>query len=193
MDSQKAPRRLYALAGLASAACCLSFLLLLSVLKNRIPSKAAAYNSRSIYENTSPVWDLGELPQKAMYFEPTVHYKTNSSEADAEWAALVPGGGIVRIGPQGDLYLVSMFHQLRCLDIIRQSYNRREGLTPQGPSAVAMHCLHYLRQTGLCRRDTRLEPVIDTEGPHAVQPWGTMTCKDWTAVYDAYARNQRGD
>ena len=82
-----------------------------------------------------------------------------------------------------------MWHQLRCLDIIRRAYDAHEGLTPEGPSPVARHCLHYLRQTVLCRSDTRLEPVIDTDGPHAVQPWGTMTCKDWTRVYEAQAEN----
>ena len=46
-----------------------------------------------------------------------------------------------------------------------------------------------MRQTVLCRRATRIEPVVDTEGPHSVQPWGTITCKDWTAVYAAQARN----
>ncbi|PIL37559.1 hypothetical protein GSI_01253 [Ganoderma sinense ZZ0214-1] len=151
------------------------------------------YNARSIYENTSPQWDLGELPPKLMYFEPTVHYELNTTAADAEWVALFPYDGIVRIGEDREPYTISMFHQLRCLDVIRRAYIAREGLTPEGPSAVSLHCLQYLRQMILCRRDLRLEPVIDTEGPHAVQPWGTMTCKDWTAVYAAQARNARGE
>ena len=149
----------------------------------------------SIYENTSPQWDLGALPPKLMYFEPTVHYELNTTTADAEWAALFPHGGVVRIGDpeHREPYTISMFHQLRCLDVIRRAYVAREALSPEGPSAVSLHCLQYLRQMVLCRRDTRLEPVVDPTGPHAVQPWGTMVCKDWTKVYDAQARNARGE
>ncbi|KAI0686662.1 hypothetical protein C8T65DRAFT_590966, partial [Cerioporus squamosus] len=144
------------------------------------------------HQGTSPVWDLGELPPKAMYFEPTVHYELNSTMANREWTSLVPtNGGIVWIGPNHEPFLVSMFHQLQCLDIIRQSYNAWDGLRPDGPSPAAHHCLSYLRQMLLCRRDTRLEPVIDTEGPHAVQPWGLMTCRDWRGVYEAHERNVR--
>lgn len=139
-----------------------------------------------LFQDTSPVWDLGGLAPTAMYFEPTVHYELNSTMADKEWASLVPSnGGIVRIGPDREPYHLSMFHQLRCLDIIRRSYNAREGLTPGRLNPAAHHCLHYLRQMMLCRRDTRIEPVIDTGGPHAVQPWGLMTCRDWRGVYEA--------
>ena len=127
-----------------------------------------------------------------MYFEPTIHYPLNSTQGDEEWIALSSRQGIVQIGPQRDFFLVSMFHELRCLDIIRQSYVSQEARSPQGPSAVSLHCLNYLRQMVLCRRDIRLEPVVDTEGPHAVHPWGPMTCKDWTVVYDAYDLNVRG-
>lgn len=154
-----------------------------------MPSYSA---SESVYKDASLIWDVGDLRQKAMYFEPTVHYQLNSSPADSQWAAMVPpNGGSVRVGPDRQQYLVSMFHQLRCLDIMRRSYNAREGLSPEGPSAVTQHCLHYLRQMVLCRSDTRLEPVIDIEGPHAVRAWGPMTCDDWTQVYDAHARNVR--
>ncbi|KAI9057633.1 hypothetical protein FKP32DRAFT_1583349, partial [Trametes sanguinea] len=138
----------------------------------------------------SPVWDIGPLPNVAMYFEPTVHYQLNSSDVDSEWEALVPGnGGIVYIGSERQPYMLSVFHQLRCLDILRRAYLSRHPPTPDGPNASALHCLNYIRQMVLCRRDTILEPVIDTEGPHAVQPWRTLTCKDWNQVYAAHAQN----
>ena len=144
-----------------------------------------------LHPDVSPVWDIGPLPPKAMYFEPTVHYQLNSTEADAQWTAMAPlNGGIVCVGPNKEPYLVSMFHQLRCLDVLRQAYNELLEETEEA-KPVARHCLHYLRQMVLCRRDIRLEPVVDTHGPHTVQPWGVMTCRDWTQVYEAHARNVR--
>ena len=80
-----------------------------------------------------------------MYFEPTAHYELNSTGADVEWASLTPYGGVVLIGPNREPNTISMFHQLRCLDVIRRSYNAREALTPEGPSPAALHCLQYVR------------------------------------------------
>ncbi|KAI0371485.1 hypothetical protein BV20DRAFT_1051511 [Pilatotrama ljubarskyi] len=75
-----------------------------------------------IYTGVSPVWDIGPLRDVAMYFEPTVHYQLNSTEADAEWAALTPlNDGIVYAGSERQPYLLSIFHQLRCLDVLRRA------------------------------------------------------------------------
>ncbi|KAL1940037.1 hypothetical protein VTO73DRAFT_9372 [Trametes versicolor] len=138
------------------------------------------------YPGASPVWDVGRLPDVSMYFEPTVHYRLNSTDADAEWAALIPpNGGIVHVGPERQPFILSVFHQLRCLDILRRAY-----VSPaeEGPDAVAVHCLNYIRQMVLCRRDTILEPVVDIGSAHAVQAWRTLTCKDWRKVYEAHAQ-----
>lgn len=139
------------------------------------------------YPDVSPVWDIGSLGEVAMHFEASVHYQLNTTDADTEWKALVPpNGGLVFAGSDtdGQTYMLSMFHQLHCLDVLRQKYANREcadGLTA--------HCLNYLRQTIYCRRDLVLEPVIDVEGPHAVQPWKTIQCQDWRQVYGAQEMN----
>ena len=122
-----------------------------------------------------------------MYLEPTVHYTSNATSSDAQWATTAPNEGIVYIGPERTPYLLSFFHQLICLDVLHHAFgNRRPG---ERPSPKATHCLNYLRQMVLCRRDTRLEPVVDPLSEHAVGAWGEMTCSDWEAVYAAHAKN----
>ncbi|EIW61543.1 uncharacterized protein TRAVEDRAFT_69874 [Trametes versicolor FP-101664 SS1] len=145
------------------------------------------------YPGASPVWDVGTLPDVSMYFEPTVHYQINTTETDAEWAALTPfDDGIVHVGPDRQPFMLSVFHQLRCLDIMRREYVSRQPPAAEldPPSTVALHCLNYIRQMVLCRRDTVLEPVVDIGGAHAVQAWRTLTCKDWRKVYEAYGEQQ---
>ncbi|KAI0371473.1 hypothetical protein BV20DRAFT_965210 [Pilatotrama ljubarskyi] len=128
-----------------------------------------------------------------MYSEPTVHYQLNSTEADAEWAALTPlNGGIVYAGPERQPYMPSLFHQLRCLDVLRRAYIYVQPADAPG-NTTTLHWLNYIRQMVLCRRDAVLEPVWDTEGLNAVQPWRTLTCKDWNRVYEAHAQNVHGD
>ena len=135
------------------------------------------------------MWDIGPLDEVALHFEASVHYQLNSTLADAEWAALYPpNGGLVHAkttdGKYEGVYLLSLFHQLQCLDILRQTYAARAR-----PGGLATHCLNYIRQTILCRRDVRLEPVVDVKGLHAVQPWKSVRCKDWRQVYAAQEIN----
>ncbi|KAJ7153216.1 hypothetical protein C8R46DRAFT_1119773 [Mycena filopes] len=113
----------------------------------------------------------------------SANYPLNGSHADVQWAALVPHGGLVHLGPQRELFMVSMYHQLRCLDIIRRDYGEGSMGKPE-TSAVTRHCLNYIRQMVLCRGDKRLECVVDPFGEHAVQVRGTQTCRDWTKIYD---------
>ncbi|KAI0658607.1 hypothetical protein C8Q70DRAFT_178696 [Cubamyces menziesii] len=141
---------------------------------------------------TSTMWDIGDLPKVSMYIEPSVRYQLNDTDSEAEWASLVPeNGGVVYIGPDRQPYMPSLFHQLRCLDVLRRAYISLQVPTPEGLDAAALHCLNYIRQMVLCRRDTILERVVDPGGAHAVQPWQTLTCRDWTRVYDAHAHNVR--
>ncbi|KAF9017606.1 hypothetical protein BDZ89DRAFT_1074701 [Hymenopellis radicata] len=137
---------------------------------------------------TSPVWDVGEMHDALLNVENTVHYQLNGTAADAEWAALVPqNGGIVYVGDERRPFMPSVFHQLRCLDIVRQTY-----VNPKSDPGMkkARHCMNYLRQMIMCRANLRLEPVVDPFGVHAVDPWGKLTCKDWRNVYSAFEENQ---
>ncbi|KAJ7124097.1 hypothetical protein C8R43DRAFT_899101 [Mycena crocata] len=116
----------------------------------------------------------------------TENYQLNGSQADAQWEALMPArGGHIWVGPHNELFMVSMFHQLKCLDIIRKEYV--EGIQGKiGTEAQTLHCLNYIRQMVLCRGDRRLECVVDPFGEHAVQVRGVQTCRDWTQVYEHF-------
>ncbi|VDC03522.1 unnamed protein product [Peniophora sp. CBMAI 1063] len=173
---------------ISAATCSLLLLLLHAVWLKTQRTFREANAAIVIHEAISPVWDIGPLSQVTMYFEASAHYGLNGSDADMEWASLLPSnGGILSVGSKRDPYMLSMFHQLACLDIIRRSYVERERGPDREIDTRVPACLNYVRQTILCRRDIRLEPVVNPGGPHTVQPWGLMTCKDWRRVYEAEA------
>ncbi|KAJ7151677.1 hypothetical protein C8R46DRAFT_490513 [Mycena filopes] len=152
------------------------------------------YQLKPTFPGTSPVWDVGPMINIYLNVENTVHYQLNSSRADAEWGALVPeDGGIVHVGPDRRPFMLSVFHQLRCLNIIRQAYvvDAHNSLPEHAKLAgQSRHCLNYLRQMIMCRANLRLEPVVDPFGVHPVNPWGKLTCSDWRAVYRAFDANR---
>ncbi|KAJ7097075.1 hypothetical protein B0H15DRAFT_902421 [Mycena belliarum] len=119
----------------------------------------------------------------AMHFSATSHYQFNSAEADAEYRNLVPTGGHV-VHVEGRPYTVALFHQMRCLDIIRQQC---VGHT-QDISPLTRHCLLYLRQTIICQSNPRLESVRNTVG--SANRRYDAVCRDWTVVYGEAERNQ---
>ena len=132
-------------------------------------------------------WDIGVLPPIRMNIEPTKHYQLSGQSADAEWAALAPNNGILHLGPRRQPYSVSLFHQLRCLDIIRRDIV--ESLPPEG-SKLSRHCLNYMRQMVLCRTDLALDPVLGRGADARVRP-DTNQCVDWRRVYEELEKNQR--
>ena len=137
-------------------------------------------------------WEIGYLPPVRMNIEPTKHYQLSGPAADAEWAALAPHDGIVHLGPHRRPYSISLFHQLRCLDIIR-----RDIVVPPAPEdeddgnkKLSRHCLNYMRQMVLCRADLALDPVLGRAHEARVRP-DTNQCVDWRRVYEEAERNQR--
>ncbi|KAJ7662327.1 hypothetical protein B0H17DRAFT_991779 [Mycena rosella] len=138
----------------------------------------------------SPKLNVGPLNEVLMDVHNTVSYELNGTQADAQWAALIPAyGGIVRLGPERTPFMLSMYHQLRCLDVLRRDYVAGSMGKPN-TSPATRHCLNYIRQMVLCRGDRRLESVIDPYGQHAVQVRGTQTCRDWSQVYDFVSNNE---
>ncbi|KAH9058109.1 hypothetical protein EDB87DRAFT_1744281 [Lactarius vividus] len=83
-------------------------------------------------------WDIGVLLPVLMNIEPTKHYS-----ALRRWP-----------------FSISLFHQLRCLDVIR--HDIIEAL-PQEESELSRHCLNYMRQMALCRTDLAVDPVLGRE------------------------------
>ncbi|KAI0716723.1 hypothetical protein C8Q76DRAFT_617086 [Earliella scabrosa] len=108
--------------------------------------------------------------------------------ADDDWATLFPaegGDGFIALGPHNRTFLVSMVHQLHCLDVIRVGF-----VTNRTNAAEHIeHCLRYLRQMVLCYSDATLE--VDDPGllngrlEHSASGVGMVhRCKDWTVLRD---------
>jgi hypothetical protein len=131
-------------------------------------------------------WDLGKLPPVMMDVQNTVNYQLNGSYADKQWDQLVPGHsrdkGNIRLGSDRK-YMLSMFHQLQCLDITRRAYVDGAEGRDSVRSSLTRHCLNYIRQMVMCRAESKLERVIDPDGAHAVQVREPQKCLNWRVVY----------
>ena len=116
----------------------------------------------------------------------TVHFNLTSAEGVAEWSAIVPGLGLVYLGHERTPFMLSMFHQLQCLDIVRRSIVNIGKHDQEEDHALVHHCLNYLRQMILCRGDTLLEAVQDLVTSR-IDEFGVYECGDWAIVYDEVA------
>ena len=85
-------------------------------------------------------------------------------------------------------HTIAMFHQLRCLDVLREQI-----LLPLEDRNIprSQHCLNYLRQMILCRGDMHLESFRAQTGTarETVERRGTYRCRDFRAVYNAIEVN----
>ncbi|KAJ7486858.1 hypothetical protein FB451DRAFT_774401 [Mycena latifolia] len=130
----------------------------------------------------NPTYSIPAGPPVAMHFSSTSHYQFNSPDAEAEYESLVPTGGHV-VHVLGRPYTVALFHQMKCLDIIRRQYLEN---TPD-ISPLTRHCLLYLRETIICQSNPRLESVRNTVG--SANRRYDAVCRDWTLVYDEAGKN----
>ncbi|KAH9834559.1 uncharacterized protein C8Q71DRAFT_147194 [Rhodofomes roseus] len=128
-----------------------------------------------------------------MHIDFTTHYRFDTAEGAAEFAALLPSSGhlvyldeptgspTTSAGPKA--YTVTLFHQMKCLDVVRAQYaDPSDARLP-----LTNHCLNYLRQTVLCRPNIKVEPAVNSEGT-AVRGYDAV-CRDWTRVYEEAERN----
>lgn len=114
-------------------------------------------------------------------------------EDGVEWKAFVPGDGIIYLGPREQSFMPSMFHEIRCIDIIRErivtigkpSEQNAEKASRQ--FELANHCINYLRQMVLCHGDLTLENVI---GRPANAYGDEQVCWDWELAYHEAEKNQ---
>lgn len=106
------------------------------------------------------------------------HYGISEPEADEEWNALTPNNGIIYLGLEKRPFSISMFHQIRCLDIIRKSIRDRAF---KGPSKLDSHCLNYLRQMILCSSAAEVDLFSGLNGQTPI--YSMRTCNNWSAVY----------
>ena len=110
---------------------------------------------------------------------------------DNAWKSLLPDEvGMVRLGPKGRPFGVSMYHQLHCITHMRSSYVRaRSGaISPQQVDmAVAhdIHCLQFLRHSILCHGDTTLISIESNSTSEELH-----RCRDWTAIRAYVEKNK---
>ena len=135
-------------------------------------------------------WPIGEMGNVLMLVENSAHYQLDTEEGIQEWAQLVPTNGIIRLPGDSRKYTISMFHQLRCLDVLRTAVVEAN-TNGTKPDRLTRHCLNYIRQMILCRSDLFLENVRDPHGPHAVDLTSVRTCKDRRMVYESVGRAQK--
>jgi hypothetical protein len=130
-----------------------------------------------------------------MPFENTVHFAMDGEFADAEWQALLPRGqGLLSMNGSEEMFSIGMFHQLRCLDIVRSAlaeiFRHPEKGTPYADDQpiIVQHCMDYLRQMTICHADLTALSVKDIVGKrgHVEASDVTHTCRtDFAAVYAA--------
>ncbi|KAJ7454048.1 hypothetical protein B0H11DRAFT_1820179 [Mycena galericulata] len=142
----------------------------------------------------APTWLSTPLPLAYMSFENSVHYDISTSLGEYEWNyTTLPGikhdGSFPLNRKDSDgkqLFTVSMFHQIRCLNIIREAIVRFRSSNPDNlarPNHLTTHCMNYLRQMVLCRSDLTLESARDPVGPRTVVSDITHVCRDWSVVW----------
>lgn len=129
------------------------------------------------------------------HLEDSAHYQISGD--DEEWNRLIPGDGAVYLkSSQSERtmeYTVSIYHQLRCLDIIRRNIvevERRKHHEPEfnAITPATQHCINYLREMVLCRGDLDLETIAGL--PKSDVILYQYQCWDWEAVYSAVKNNQ---
>ncbi|TFK53926.1 hypothetical protein OE88DRAFT_1723746 [Heliocybe sulcata] len=103
---------------------------------------------------------------------------------DTEWGTLFPSDGFTPLGPhKNTTFLISMIHQLHCLDVMRVAFVRNR----TGAAEHFQHCLRYLQQAVRCYADTTLEEdspaYLDGKWVHGGSGVGSVhRCRDWTKV-----------
>ncbi|KAM0723823.1 hypothetical protein Q7P37_000813 [Cladosporium fusiforme] len=193
------------------------------VVRNHVESKRLSFAPESKLLPTSQfhaMIDLSPVPQKLVKWERTIFASPSTPEADEAWGNDLspPGDGFVLIPNakdyslppgqpteegEGEIYDVSVFHQLHCLNHVRTflftlkssvDYNTSSEtyehmLKPQEDHVY--HCFDYIRQALMCNADLTVEwPRTEENGERvAVDGWGvTHQCKNWDSVLDFMAK-----
>lgn len=136
-------------------------------------------------------WDIGPLDDVTMYIHNTLRYSIDTPEGEADFASLMPSGQhLIHLGPEKRPFTLAMFHQLKCLDIVRRDFLSLAEPEGAGLTDLGNHCINYLYQTVLCHSNTRLEPLRTHIWEKSAAVWEQdNVCKDWERVYEAAEEN----
>ena len=156
-----------------------------------------AYKIKHAAEHDLPSWLTKPLPIAHLPMENTVHYDLGTDLGILEWNnATLPGpnhDGVVWLtmkGGERKPFTFALFHQLRCLNIVRESLMARRHPPYTNPSRLAIHCMNYIRQMVLCRGDLSMESARHPVGPNTVVSDVTHVCRDWSVIWDEVEGNE---
>ncbi len=131
-----------------------------------------------------PAYYPVDIPDVSLTPENTIHYQIFTEDAAQEWSSIFPqGGGFLRLGADGRLFGLALFHELHCLARIRRAMSMRQS------SEHVHHCFNYLRQVIMCEANPTIEPVIPILGRRSVNAEIPRVCHDWTRVYELAETN----
>lgn len=149
--------------------------------------RADAFPTAYDGDDYPPEWPIHQ-EIVGLYPEDTHRYALDTSLGSAEWRTMLPAGdGFIHLGPHDRRFGVTMFHQLQCLDVIRQALTDTQG---GDANELIHHCMNYLRQMALCHSHTALESVRADKPPKIVDLTRSMyECRDWTALYKGAEAN----
>lgn len=133
----------------------------------------------------------------AMIFKADTYYGMSSGR---EWDSLMPSGyhsGFIRLNASSNPFEPSLYHQLHCLNNLREIYMEPGWTGDDNKEWHVKHCLNYLLRAVLCNGDTTLEPSflykLDdgrlVPASHGVNV--THRCRDWTTVRSVVENNYR--
>ncbi|KAL1737092.1 hypothetical protein EV714DRAFT_265904 [Schizophyllum commune] len=139
-------------------------------------------------------WDIGPLEDVHMPYENTVHYALDTPAGIEQWKTMLPpGGGMLYLGPDKRPFSISVFHQLRCLDILREElvvqFQHADEPPPEKQSPLVNHCMNYIRQTVLCRADLTMESIRGLNYSTSTVSDVTHVCQDHTTIFRAAEEN----
>lgn len=163
----------------------------------RLLQSSSLHLSAYLGEDFPREWQIPTLDDVYMSVENSVHYPYDGPRADAEWNTTSPqsGLGLIYLGKSNQAFTISLFHELRCLDIVRKGLvvfrDRDQPESRSGPSQLVQHCMNYIRQMVLCRSNLHLESVRDHVGPRVAVSETTHKCRDWGVVFEAAEANFR--
>ncbi|KAJ3003733.1 hypothetical protein NUW54_g5155 [Trametes sanguinea] len=189
------PRGIIAAYAILSAANIAFILYLFHMLKSLVPAEREYTYVGDDFPAQLPL----KLPAVGLVLSSDASHF--SLYADDDWGSLFPlSDGFSTLHPavlhphphqqqapnspsNGRTFLISMVHQLHCLDVLRVAFVANRTGAPQHVA----HCLRYLRQAVLCHADATLEPdepgVRDGRWEHAASGVGAVhRCRDWTAL-----------
>lgn len=146
------------------------------------------------------IWPIDGLRPATITPEETVHYKLDTPSGILEWKTSFPRGrGVVYLrnstsdpSHRVQAYRIALFHQIECLDVIRDQFVKQRANPSITLAPRAEYCLNYLKHSVLCHSDSHLEMVRSEYGGRSVLPYTPRSdCVDWEAVWRAAEENHR--